>query len=336
MHPTGHRRSLACSMKDEAHPAPTFDVARAATVSGWAFGRNARRALLTAHITLACVWLGAVVVTMLLVGAPPLRPVPAWRPGLDRAVLLVHDTLVVNASYGFIVTGLMFSLFTGWGAFRHWWVAVKWALLALLGLALPSWVAPHVSALTALSDALAGDVAGNAAYAAHAQAVMLASALQAAVLLGIVALSVFKPWGPRRVRRAWPRPVSLAVASLIVAALAGNLWLQNVQLEAYRRLPFTTVDVSLLRDGRYEGHDALTGFDYRVRVDVAGGRVAGVEVLSNRDGPYANLAPLAAEKLVGRTRNDVDAISGATTTSQALLRAVADALQRAPRREATP
>jgi uncharacterized protein with FMN-binding domain len=323
-------------MIDTAQAARANSAASAATVAGWNLGKGARRILLALHIILACVWLGALAVTLLLVGVQQAHPVAAWRPGLDRAVLLVHDTLVVNASYGFILTGLMFSLFTGWGAFRLWWVSLKWVLLAALGLALPLWVAPHVSAMSALSDAMSGEVAGQATYASHAQAVMIASGLQALVLVGIVAISVFKPWGPRPALRHWPRAVPLGVAALIVLALAGNLWLQNVQLEGYRRLPVAEVDVGALRDGSYEGQDAQTGFVYRVRVSVAGGRIERVELLSTRDGHYARLAALATDRLAGRPRNDVDAVSGATTTSQALLRAVADALQRAPRRELAP
>jgi uncharacterized protein with FMN-binding domain len=197
-------------------------------------------------------------------------------------------------------------------------------------------VAPHVSAISALSDAMSGEVADQATYAAHAQAVMLASGLQAVVLVGIVAVSVFKPWGPRPALRHWPRAVPLGIAALIVLALAGNLWVQNVQLEGYRRLPVAEVDVGVLRDGSYEGQDVQTGFVYRVRVRVAGGRIERVELLSTRDGDYARLAALAVDRLAGRARNDVDAVSGATTTSKALLRAVADALQRAPRQEVAP
>lgn len=323
-------------MINTAHATRVADDAPAATVSGWALSKGARRVLLALHITLTCVWLGALAVTLLLVGGQQVHPVAAWRPGLDRAVLLVHDTLIVNASYGFILTGLMFSLFTGWGAFRLWWVSLKWILLAGLGLALPLWVAPHVSAMSALSDAMSGEVQGHAAYAAHAQAVLLASALQAVVLVGVVAISVFKPWGPRPVFRLWPRAMPLGLAALIVLALAGNLWVQNVQLEGYRRLPVASVDVSALRDGSYEGQDAQTGFVYRVRVSVADGRIARVELLSTRDSHYARLAALATDRLAGRARNDIDAVSGATTTSKALLRAVADALQHAPRREVTP
>jgi uncharacterized protein with FMN-binding domain len=305
------------------------------TVSGWEWSKPARRVLLAVHITLACVWLGALLVTLLLVLAQRVHPVAAWRPGLDRAVLLVHDTLIVNASYGFIVTGLLFSLFTSWGAFRLRWITLKWALLAGLGVALPLWVAPHVSAMTALSDALSGEVAGSAAYAAHVDAVLLATGVQIVVLAGIVVLSVFKPWGPRTAKYAWPRPVSLGVGAVIVIALAGNLWLQNVQLEGYRQLPVARVDVASLRDGSYTGEETQAGFTFRVRVSVLEGRIARVDVLDNRDTHYARLALLAAGKLEGRPRNDVDAISGATTTSKALMRAVSNALQNAPRKGAT-
>jgi uncharacterized protein with FMN-binding domain len=330
------RPIVRSSMIRAEHAARVNNDVPAATAAGWALTKGARRVLLVLHITLACVWLGALAATILLVGVQQVHPVAAWRAGLDRAVLLVHDTLIVNASYGFILTGLMFSLFTTWGAFRLWWVSLKWILLAGLGLALPLWVAPHVSSMSALSDAMSGEVGGQAAYAGHAQAVMLASALQAVVLVGIVAISVFKPWGPRPALRHWPRAVALGIAALIVLALAGNLWVQNVLIEGYRRLPVAEVDVGALRDGRYEGQDAQTGFVYRVRVSVAGGRIERVAILSTRDSHYARLAALATDMLAGRTRNDVDAVSGATTTSKALLRAVADALQHAPRREAAP
>ena len=112
-------------MNDSANAGRVTNEAPAATVSGWALSKGARRALLALHITLTCVWLGALAVTMLIVGVQQAHPVAAWRPGLDRAVLLVHDTLLVNASYGFVLTGLMFSLFTSWGAFRFWWLSLK-------------------------------------------------------------------------------------------------------------------------------------------------------------------------------------------------------------------
>jgi len=92
-------------------------------------------------------------------------------------------------------------------------------------------------------------------------------------------------------------------------------------------LPVPVVDVSTLRNGVYEGSDTQAGFSYQVRVEVTDGRIASVDVLANRDTYYARLATLATNKLLQRQRNDVDAISGATTTSKGLMRAVSNALE---------
>lgn len=315
-----------------AAPGQAVQDGRADTVSGWQLGRYGRLVLLAAHITVACIWIGALVVMLLLICVQDTSTAVAWRPGLDRAQLLIYDRLVVNASYGFIVTGLMFTLFTHWGALRFWWVALKWGLVIGLGIALPLWVAPHVSGITALSDAFSGLVSGNTTYDAHVDSVMLATGIQLLVLVCIVSLSVFKPWGRRKARFRWPRWLSLSVAAVIVVGLAGQLWVQNVQLAGYRRIPVAAVDVSALPDGTYDGEETQAGFTYRVRVTVDGGRIAHIEILSNRESHYAQLAALAADKLVGRPRNDVDGISGATTTSKGLMRAVANAFTRAPGR----
>ena len=119
----------------------------------------------------------------------------------------------------------------------------------------------------------------------------------------------------------------------MVLALAGDLWLQVVQLEGPRRLPVTVVDVASWRDSSPEGRETQADFTYRVRVMVAVGRIERVEVLANRDSHYGRLAALAADKLAGRSRNDVGAISGTTATSKGLMRAVANALQNAPPKE---
>jgi uncharacterized protein with FMN-binding domain len=309
---------------------PVTPGTSAETAAVWSLGENGRRLLMTVHVALACVWIGALVAMLLLISAQLFNPVTEWRPGLDRAVLLINDRLVINASYGFVFTGLCFSLFTRWGAFRFRWVALKWLLVGVLGVALPLWVAPHVSSMTALSDALAGDVATSAPYASHVNAVMLAVSLQLLVLLSVVSISVFKPWGRRKVRFHWPRPLSFAFASMIVIALLVQLYIQNVQLEGYRRLPVPVVDVSMLHDGTYTGQDTQAGFTYRVRVTVTDGCLTGIEVLANRDTRYARLAVLSVDRLVGLSHNDVDGISGATTTGKALLRAVANALETAP------
>ena len=77
-----------------SHAAQVNNDVPGATVSGWARGKGARRVLLVFHITLSCIRLGALAVTLLLAGVQQVHPVAAWRQGLDRALLLLHDTLI--------------------------------------------------------------------------------------------------------------------------------------------------------------------------------------------------------------------------------------------------
>jgi uncharacterized protein with FMN-binding domain len=74
----------------------------------------------------------------------------------------------------------------------------------------------------------------------------------------------------------------------------------GAEVKAVRALPIDHVDLAKVRDGTYQGDFAYGGFDYQVQVTVAGHQI--------------------------KQKNDVDAVSGATTTSKALLKAIERAL----------
>ncbi len=64
-------------MDSPAHSAAKINAVATETIFGWDLSKNARRALLAVHVSLTCVWLGALVVTMLLVGVQLMHPVAA-------------------------------------------------------------------------------------------------------------------------------------------------------------------------------------------------------------------------------------------------------------------
>ncbi len=97
-----------------------------------------------------------------------------------------------------------------------------------------------------------------------------------------------------------------------------------------RRMPIADVDVTQIPDGVYRG--AFTygggGFTYIVDATVAGGRIIAVHVVRNRDTPHARKAEGVIPKIVAADSPAVDAVTGATTTSKALMKAVENALTR--------
>lgn len=151
-----------------------------------------RKAALLGHVTSSVGWLGAVaaflalaVVALHTADATTSRSLYVAMEVLGRAVLLP----LAAAS---LVTGLVQSLGTPWGLFRHWWVIVKLALTVLSSLVLVA----YTPTLTALADA-ARDPAGHVGLLPSSSPV-LHSGAALVVLLAAAALSVFKPKGLTR------------------------------------------------------------------------------------------------------------------------------------------
>ena len=87
----------------------------------------------------------------------------------------------------------------------------------------------------------------------------------------------------------------------------------------------------LLADGVYEGVGEGFGGDVAVQVTVSGGRIAQIRVLSAADETpaYFNRAFEVLTMIVGRQNTDIDAVSGATYSSEGLMEAVREALTKA-------
>jgi electron transport complex protein RnfG len=93
-------------------------------------------------------------------------------------------------------------------------------------------------------------------------------------------------------------------------------------------------DLATIPDGEYQGEGSGLFGPIRVLVTVKSGRVESVRVLAHQDTPeYANPAFVELAKAVIREQDpEVDAVSGATGSSEGFVSAVIDALEKAPNR----
>jgi uncharacterized membrane protein len=89
-----------------------------------------RRFTVTTHVTSSIGWVGAVLVFIALAGI-------GLTSGDDRVVrgayLLMAPAawlVLVPLAHASLLTGLLLSLGTAWGLFRHYWVALKFAITA--------------------------------------------------------------------------------------------------------------------------------------------------------------------------------------------------------------
>jgi uncharacterized membrane protein len=187
--------------------------------------RMLRRALLTAHIVFSVGWIGAVAAFLAL----NIVALTTSRADVSRSMYVAMNVtglyVIVPASVLTVITGIVQSLGTEWGVWRHRWVATKLVLgiLAMIALLLHQF--------TAVSTAAHHAEHGMDAHAFGVQLVADAS-LASVLLLVATILSVFKPWGltryGQRMRDDSKPPtglsrsakISIAIAVAIIAVMA--------------------------------------------------------------------------------------------------------------------
>ncbi|HTF70002.1 MAG TPA: hypothetical protein VK638_45725 [Edaphobacter sp.] len=153
-----------------------------------------RKLVLTAHITVSVGWLGAVA-AFLALGIAGLTSRNAQMVRTSYAALeLTARFVIVPLAFASLLSGLIESLGTPWGLFRHYWVLAKLLLTTFATIVLLTKMpligyAAHRAAETTSTSADLHTV--GIQLAVHATGGLL-------VLFVITALSVYKPWGLTR------------------------------------------------------------------------------------------------------------------------------------------
>lgn len=153
--------------------------------------RSTRNVVLTAHVTSSVGWLGAVAVflTLAVVG------LSSKNAQFVRAAYLASDLtawfVIVPLCGASVLTGLVSSLATTWGLFRHFWVVAK----LLMTIPASILLLVHMPTIDRLARIALVNPLSIADFAMlRAQLVFEASAAFL-VLLTATALSVYKPAG---------------------------------------------------------------------------------------------------------------------------------------------
>jgi hypothetical protein len=114
--------------------------------------------------------------------------------GISYSKKFVDDLVIIPGAIGLLLTGVLYSLFTNWGWFKHRWITVKW-IVNLFGVILGTfWLGPWTNSLVPLSRSEGARVLSNPVYV-HNIAMLKAwgSLLLATILLALL-VSVIKPW----------------------------------------------------------------------------------------------------------------------------------------------
>ncbi|MDR7278460.1 hypothetical protein [Catenuloplanes atrovinosus] len=153
--------------------------------------RRARKTLLTAHVATSVSWLGADLVLVVLGAAALSGRAP---DGLYPVAALIGDWLLLPLTVAIWLIGVANAVLTPWGLLTHWWVTVKLIVTTVMLGLVYLLLTPGLRQAAESGAELAREDRLN---------MVVAPGVSGALLIFLIALSVFKPWG--RVRRAAPR-----------------------------------------------------------------------------------------------------------------------------------
>ena len=150
-----------------------------------------RKLALTAHVTSSVGWLGTVAAFQALAIAALTSQEPETVRGFYLAMELTGWYVIVPFCLASLVTGLVVSLGTPWGLFRHYWVLVKFLITVVSALILLGFT----QTLSSLGDLAANPVMSMNELRSLKQSPVLHSGGGLLAILLATILAVYKPWG---------------------------------------------------------------------------------------------------------------------------------------------
>jgi hypothetical protein len=167
-----------------------------------------RKLALTAHITFSVGWLGSVAAYLALaIAGLTIHDISMVRAAY-LSMELIGWFVIVPFSLAALLTGLVQSLGTQWGLFRHYWILVKFLLTTVATIVL-LW---HMQSVSRMSGLAAETTLSSGDFRALRIQLVVHAAGGLLVLLAATTLSVHKPWGmtPYGRRKQYERKMSQA------------------------------------------------------------------------------------------------------------------------------
>jgi hypothetical protein len=150
-----------------------------------------RKFALTAHVTTSVGWMGAVASFIALAVAGLVSADGQTVRAVYIAMDVVARFVIVPLCFASVITGIVSSVGTEWGLFKHYWVLVK------IVITIPSTIIllVHMQPISAMAQVAAETALGNHDFTRQRMQLMITAGLALIVLMVATVLSVYKPRG---------------------------------------------------------------------------------------------------------------------------------------------
>ena len=161
-----------------------------------------RRWLLILHLLFAAIMFGVAIVFLILSITAANTNDAGVLKACYTSMHVLAKTSVRASTIGTVVTGILLSVLTQWGLFKYYWIIVKEGLTLLSILLGP--FAMYTLTLKAVTLTSKGGMNTllNPSFTVNQWQLWIGIILQIISLGAMFVISVFKPWGQRKQRKA--------------------------------------------------------------------------------------------------------------------------------------
>ena len=153
-----------------------------------------QKLLKTIHLIFAGLWLSSVILLTLLPFVPQ-KPAGGDEVYMHTYIYHFIDMFVLTpAAVITLLSGLIYSLFTKWGFFRHGWLVYKWIITLAMVLVGTFYLGPMVGKLLEIADVKRSAAATDPYFLHGAVIGVWAGVINSSLLILAVFVSVYKPW----------------------------------------------------------------------------------------------------------------------------------------------
>ena len=112
----------------------------------------------------------------------------------SRILQIVDDYFIIYGAIGALITGLIYSIWTNWGFFKHTWIIVKWVMIILqigFGTFL---LGPCINNNVFIADEFRDEALIDSVVLSNITTIQIWGTVQEVLLLMVIVISVQKPW----------------------------------------------------------------------------------------------------------------------------------------------
>lgn len=283
--------------------------------------------LKTLHLLFMTSFFGGLTASLVILVSKPPAGLDLSLAGADIMLYRINTYIVYFSFFGLTITAILYGYLSNWGISRHRWIIIKWILLFVIAGVYIVAFKPSINGIAALSSGGQASGEETALYEALVRKSVLNNVVLVCLLVIIFFISTLKPFGRRNSDFLAENRIARISLIAVIILSTGFFILGWMNVNRLRTLPIGNPDLSMKPDGVYHGEFSDGSGVYHVNVEIEHHRISNVTLETDRNSEYVHYARPVIARVLKAQSLKVDAITGATTTSKCILKAVEEALK---------